>query len=77
MDFRRLEWGRGAKVVAIRKQRKVSVTADNNALRSFRKGCGASAKQRWGRNARRGHSAKVGLERKRVRSDRKGFPGVG
>ena len=77
MDFRRLEWGRGSKDTAVDKQRKVAVTADNNALRSFRKGCGASAKQRWGRNARWGHSAKVGLERKRVRSDRKGFHGSG
>ena len=77
MDFRRLERDRAAKDTAVEKQEKTSVTADNKALWSFRKGCGTSAKQRWGRIARWGHSAKVGLERKRVRSDRKGFPGVG
>ena len=42
----------------------MSVTADNNVLRSFRKGCGASAKQRWGRIARWGHSAKWGWNAK-------------
>lgn len=44
MDFSRLEWGRGAKDTAVDKQRKYAVTADNKALRSFRKGCGANAK---------------------------------
>ena len=51
MDFRRLERGRAAKDTAVDKQRKVAVTADNKALRSFCKRCGASAKQRWGRIA--------------------------
>ena len=76
MDFSRLERGRGAKVVAIRKQRKVSVTADNNVLRSFRKGCGESAKQ-GGAKMQVGCNRKGGYEPQRVRSDRKGFSGSG
>ena len=64
MDFRRLERGRAAKDTAVEKQEKTSVSADNKALRSFCKGCGASAKQgavkmqRWGRNATWGAIAK-------------------
>lgn len=51
MDFSRLEWGRVAKNTAVEKQGKYAVTADNKALRSFCKGWGESAKQRWGINA--------------------------
>ena len=75
MDFSRLEWGRGAKDTAVDKQRKYAVTADNKALRSFRKRCGAVAKQRWGRNARCGANAKGAVRSQRlqdkVRSKRK------
>ena len=70
MDFSRLERGRGAKNSAVDKQRKYAVTVDNKATWSFCKGCGASAKQRWGRNA-------SGVDLQRVRSGRKGFPGSG
>ena len=63
-DFSRLEWGRGAKDTAVDKQRKYAATADNKALRSFCKGCGAFAKV--------GHKRKVRCKCKRVRSDRNG-----
>ena len=42
------------KDTAVDKQRKYAVTADNKALRSFCKGCGASAKQGWVQNAKVG-----------------------
>lgn len=64
MDFSRLEWGRGAKDTAVEKQQKYAVTRQNRPLRSFRKGCGASAKQRCGQNARWGVNAKVRYKRK-------------
>ena len=69
MDFSRLEWGGVAKDTAVDKQRKYAVAADNKALRSFCKACGASAKQpgvkmqRWGRNATWGVNAKVRYKR--------------
>lgn len=81
MDFSRLEWGRVAKDTAVEEQQKYAVTADNKALRSFCKGCGASAKQgavkmqRWGRIATWGANAKGAVRSQRlqdkVRSKRK------
>lgn len=56
------------KDTAVDKQRKYAVTADNNVLRSFRKGCGASAKQggvetqRGVQSQRWGQIAKSGVE---------------
>lgn len=76
MDFSRLEWGRVAKDTAVDKQGKYAVTADNNALRSFRKGCGASAKQRWGQNASGVRMQRWDRNAKGCGQIAKAFPGV-
>lgn len=66
MDFDRLEWGGVAKDTTVEKQQKYAVMAQNRPLRSFRKGRGASAKQRWGRNATWGAIAKAAPKTQRV-----------
>lgn len=67
-----MRWGRVAKDTAVEKQIKYRTVNAHGLLRSFRKGWGASAKQRWGRSARWGGFAKDIYVRSKVRSDRKG-----
>lgn len=61
-----------AKDTAVEKQQKYAVMAQNRPLRSFCKGCGASAKQgavkmqRWGRIATWGAIAKGAVETQKL-----------